>query len=413
VTRLIFTIALFVRVVAILAAGLTTPHFGDAEAYMRTAEAILVTGSYPDNAEALPVFRAPGYPVFLLVSTLGHPRAVAVEKLWNAILGAASAVVLARIAGRISKSKKVAVGAGLIAAVNPAFVYLATDIQSECLTILLLLLSGIQLLEAVNGGRSRHAFGAGVFLGLGALTRPSCLAMAPLLLAPLVFSGERQRLRRSALAVAGLVIAVAPWLVRNAQRFGAFIPINDQFGLQVWLGNTQFNVDYYDAKTREQYRELMTRYKEEVGQGRIHEIAVEHPNPAARSEAFVADAMRWIKKHRDLWVWLMGKKCLDWLRPWASPFRWGSFIVVATGLWYSVLFVLAVVGLFRSGRHGVSVAAVGVLVLSAAIHIATVVSWRYRMVFWDPVLVVFAVLGARAVGVPGIAGRDTGSEGAE
>jgi 4-amino-4-deoxy-L-arabinose transferase-like glycosyltransferase len=412
-TRVVFTIALLVRVVAILVAGPETTSFGDAEAYIRTAEAVLTTGSYPDNAEDLPVFRAPGYSVFLLVSTLGHPRAVVIGKLWNAILGAASAILIAWIAGRISRSRKVALAAGLLAAVNPAFVYLATDIQSECLTILFILLSAIQLLAAVGGGRSREAFGAGVFLGLAALTRPSCLAIAPLLLAPLVSGAAGTRLRRSALAVAGLVIALAPWTARNAVRFGAFVPVNDQLGMQVWLGNTQFNVDYYSLKTKEQYGELMTRYMHEVGQGRIHEIAVAHPNPSDRSRAFAADAIVWIQGNFHSWLWLMGKKSLDWLRPWPSPFRWDAAIIVAVGLWYALLFVLAGVGLVRSRRHGVSVAAVGVLVLSAAIHIATVVSWRYRMVFWDPVLVVFAALGAKALGVLGLAGGDPGSQGPE
>jgi len=413
VTRVVLAIALLVRVVAILVSGLETTTFGDADAYIRTAETVLTTGSYPDNAEDLPVFRAPGYPVFLLVSTLGHPRAVVVGKLWNAVLGAASAVLMAWIAGRISRSGKVALAAGLLAAVNPAFVYLATDIQSECLTILLILLSAIQLLAAVDGGRSRDAFGAGVFLGLAALTRPSCLVMAPLLLAPLVSGGAGTRLRRSALAVAGLAVALAPWTARNALRFGAFVPVNDQLGMQVWLGNTQFNVDYYSLKTREQYGDLMTRYMHEVEQGRIHEIAVAHPNPSDRSQAFAADAISWIRRNPRSWLWLMGKKSLDWLRPWPSPFRWNAAVIVASGLWYGLLFVLAGVGLVRSGRHGVSMAAVGVLVLSAAIHIATVVSWRYRMVFWDPVLVVFAAVGAKALGVPGLAGGDPIGQGAE
>ena len=115
----VFALALVLRVGAIAAVGFTSTGFGDAEAYMRTAEVVLESRAYPDSAEALPVFRAPGYPAFLIVSTFGHPRAVAAHKLWNAILGALTAVLLARLAGRISGSRYVAGTAGVLAAVNP------------------------------------------------------------------------------------------------------------------------------------------------------------------------------------------------------------------------------------------------------------------------------------------------------
>jgi 4-amino-4-deoxy-L-arabinose transferase-like glycosyltransferase len=405
VTRLVFVLALLVRVAVIAMTGFKSTSFGDAEAYMRTAELVLETKSYPDNAEALPVFRAPGYPSFLIVSTLGHPRAVPVDKLWNALLGAACAVLLARIAGRISGSSQVALAAGLLAAVNPAFVYLATDVQSESLTILLLLLFASQLLAAVDGGRARDALGAGVFLGLAALTRPSCLALAPLLLTPLATRRLGARLGRGAAAVAGLAIALAPWTVRNATRFGAFLPVNDQAGVVFWLGNTQINVDFYALKTREEFRGFTDKYKADVDHGRIRQIAAGYQNPAARSRAFLADALSWIRRNPRDWARLLGEKTLDWLRPWASRFEWSRPVVVATGLWYGALFVLAGVGLARFRRPGLSSAATAILLLSAAAHVATLVVWRYRMVFWDPVLIVYAAAGGEAVIRPLLSGR--------
>jgi len=42
---------------------------------------------------------------------------------------------------------------------------------------------------------------------------------------------------RMLLAVAGLLAVLAPWTVRNYVQFGRLIPIRDNFGLELWLGN--------------------------------------------------------------------------------------------------------------------------------------------------------------------------------
>ncbi len=394
----ILLLALAVRLAVLTATGWEAPSSGDAEAYMRTAELVLATQVYPDNAEPMPFFRAPGYPVFLLLSTLGHPRAVAADRAWNALLGTVSVLLLARLAGRLSGSRRVERYAGLLAAVHPAFAFLALGVQSETLTIFFLLLFAGQLLDAVDRGSARDALGAGVFLGLAAMTRPSCLALVPLLAAPLFGGGaSSSRWRGSVAAALGLAFALGPWTVRNVARFGAFLPVNDQFGFIFWLGNTQINEDYYRSHTREAYDAFTRTFVAEVGSGRVRQIAAENPNPADRSRAFVRDASEWIRGHPGEWANLMGEKVLDWLRPWASPLRWPAPVVAGTAALYLALAFLAAVGLVHERRAGVRMTALAILFLSMAAHVATLVVWRYRMVFWDPVLVVWGSAGAAAL----------------
>lgn len=394
----VLLLALAVRLAAITATGWGTTPSGDAEAYMRTAELVLATHAYPDNAEPMPFFRAPGYPVFLLLSTLGHPRAVAVDRAWNALLGTVSVLLLARLAGRLSGSRRVERYAGLLAAVHPAFAFLALGVQSETLTIFFLLLFAGQLFDAVDRSSARDALGAGIFLGLAAMTRPSCLALVPLLAAPLFGKGTSFSRRRGIVAAAlGLALALGPWTVRNAERFGVFLPVNDQSGFIFWLGNTQINEDYYRLETGEAYDAFTRAFVAEVRSGRVRQIAEENPNPADRSRAFVRDASEWIRGHPREWAHLMGDKVLDWLRPWASPLRWPAPVVAGTAAWYLALALLAAVGLVRERRAGVRLAALAVLLLSMAAHVATLVVWRYRMVFWDPVLVIWGSAGAAAL----------------
>ena len=62
---------------------------------------------------------------------------------------------------------------------------LSTDVQSEPLFVLLLLCSGYLLLAAADRPSSNLADRGRRRLALAALTRPSALALAPLLAAPL------------------------------------------------------------------------------------------------------------------------------------------------------------------------------------------------------------------------------------
>src|SRR5438874_1509496 len=93
----LFALALAARVAAIAALGFGRWRFGDSIAYVRAARALWRTGTYPDHTDLF-LFRPPGYPLFLALSTAGHPAAIAYDKIVNAMLGAAAVVVLASIA---------------------------------------------------------------------------------------------------------------------------------------------------------------------------------------------------------------------------------------------------------------------------------------------------------------------------
>ena len=386
----LFFASLLLRLATAAGLGFGSTKFGDAEAYVHTAEMLLETGRYPDNAESLPVFRAPGYPIFLAVSTFGHPRSAAGGVLGNVVLGAVAVLLAARLAERVVGGWRAGAVAGILAAIDPSLVLLSTDVQSECLTIVLLLLFAQRLLAAGTGGRSRDALYAGLLLGAAALVRPSCLALAPLLLAvPAV--GGTLRLRAASCALGGLALAVAPWTVRNFSRYGVPLPVNDQGGVVFWLGNTQLNADYYALRTPGEYAAYLEKFSEEVDRGTVRRIAQQHANPALRSRAFFEDARAWIRAHPAAWTRLLANKALDWLRPWASPLAWSPRIVIATAVWNVVLFALAAVGLACAPRRA-AWAAAGWLVLSAGVHVAMIVVLRYRATFWDPVLIVLAAL---------------------
>jgi hypothetical protein len=65
------------------------------------------------------------------------------------------------------------------------------------------------------------------------------------------------------------------------------------------------------------------------------------------------------------------------------------------GAEYILLYALAAAGLATAPRRGSSLLCVAVLGVSMAAHVALEVVWRYRMPYWDPILLLYAGEGAR------------------
>ena len=69
------------------------------------------------------------------------------------------------------------------------------------------------------------------------------------------------------------------------------------------------------------------------------------------------------------------------------------------GAFYTALTVLAALGLVQAPRPGVRCFSLVFLALTMAAHVALIVVWRYRIPYWDPVLLLYAVPGAAQVGM--------------
>jgi 4-amino-4-deoxy-L-arabinose transferase-like glycosyltransferase len=391
----IFLAALLVRLAAIWHAGFSTVAFGDARPYLRAASDLARSGSYPELTETY-FFRPPAYPAFLVAATLGRPDCVACAKIANALLGAAAAVLLALLSARIFRKRAVAVATGFAAAFHPSFVLLATDVQSEPLFTVLLLLSALALLSAADGASKRTAFAAGALLGLAALTRPSALALAPLLAAP-VFdrrSPRRASLPLAAVAVGGLALALTPWTLRNALRFGELIPVSDAGGVSLYAGNSSWTRRYYALRTREDYerwlvefdRDLRARLTRIEGSGAV--------SPGRRSAGFARMALDEIRAEPAAALRLAALKAWHWVRPYPTPWFWPKPVILAVAVLYLALYPCAARGLWVAPRRGVTMFAIAVLFVSMAVHVALQVVWRYRVPYWDPVLLLYGVYGA-------------------
>jgi hypothetical protein len=390
-------VALAVRLGATAAVGFSTVAFPDAPAYLMGAKSLAATGRYPLRTDPdLHIFRPPGYPAFLAAVTLGHPDRIAVAKVANAVLGAFAAVLIGALAARILRRRSVAIAAGAAAALCPTQALITTDVQSEPLFLLLLLCAGYLLLSAADRPSTNLALASGAFLAAAALTRSSGLALALLLIAPLWDQRYpfRARIHVAAAAGAGFLLALGPWTLRNALVFHELILVNDGAGCVLYGRNSDIALDIARARDRAELDRAAARLQESL-RLKIAALARETgDSPGRLSRALAREALAERRADPEGTRLLLTWKAATWLRPYPDPRYWPGWAVASVGVYFTILFLLAGVGLARAERAGVRAFCLFVLGASMLVHVLLESNWRYRATYWDPVILIYGASGA-------------------
>lgn len=189
------------------------------------------------------VFYPPFYPYFIAVLYRAFGALAAVQWV-QAVAGSLLVPAVGRVGERAFGRR-----AGLLAAsfvvIYPDLVWFSVRFWSETLFMVFLWWAIERTLRADDARSVRVAAVAGVLFGLAALTRELALYLAPIaavwLLRPRLEGTWRpspQALKHVAALALGLVLCVAPWTLRNAVVFKAFIPVSTMGGLNLWQGNT-------------------------------------------------------------------------------------------------------------------------------------------------------------------------------
>ena len=303
----------------------------------------------------------PGYPYFLgtlqwfldLVGLDGstYEAAAIVQSLLSGLAIAAIVVVGTRLDGR-----RTGLFAGAVFALWPNLIIHSSLLLSETLylTLLSLSLAGtVTMFDAEGGLRRWHAALAGLTLGGATLVRPQVLVVpvAMVVTYALCRVGARQVLRLAAVLAVGVVVVVAPWTIRNAVVFGAFVPVSTNDGDNLCVG---FNPDatgafgipsgcdtgefYTDGPEAELRRQSETRE-------RAIEWALEHPGELPE---LTWQKLFWTYKSDEDALWASLSFGRD---PWLSD---GSRRVIAAvgNTYYVVVMGLALAGAVLAARRG-------------------------------------------------------------
>lgn len=188
--------------------------------------------------DSAPYLRPPGYP-FLLAAVYrasgGSPTAAVVAQMGLGLASIALAWAIARRVGTVA-----ATIAGAVMAAHWALVFFEGELHAPPLLIALQLGLVLALLRAASSGGRLAALGAGVLLGLGALTRPNVLAELAVVLPWIALAARRRgrpALAPALLVALGTALAIAPVTIRNWRASGEFVPVTSNLGVNLWLGN--------------------------------------------------------------------------------------------------------------------------------------------------------------------------------
>jgi len=217
--------ALVLRVVYVLLLARHVPVAGDSQFFH--GESLLISRGHgfiepfvwaAYRISAPTAAHPPLYPLVLAAASLAGIKSWLGQRLLGCVFGAA-AVIGIGLLGRGVGGERVGVGAAVIAALYPTLVAADGALMSESLYGLLIVAVLLLALRLRERGEARAAGVLGVLIGLAALTRSEALMLLVLLVLPLALLARARRLALIASALAGCVLVLAPWVIRNATVF--------------------------------------------------------------------------------------------------------------------------------------------------------------------------------------------------
>jgi hypothetical protein len=135
---------------------------------------------------------------------------------------------------------RVAAMAALLTGVLSFNTIYASTQASDAICTVLFLASLVWFEKGLRSERTRDLVVSALLAGLVPQFRPNMILFPLVMAAAVVVIGRSTRaLLHAAVLVAGLVIVVAPWVVRNYWLTGMFLPTSTHGGVQLWYGTVQ------------------------------------------------------------------------------------------------------------------------------------------------------------------------------
>jgi 4-amino-4-deoxy-L-arabinose transferase-like glycosyltransferase len=259
-------------------------HTDDERDYVTLAASMLDGHGFAFDGRPTSI-RPPLYPAFVsAVWTVAPARSFQSVRAAQIGLSLLTVCLLFWTASRVF-DPRVGLTAAAIWCFYPSFLYAGVLILTEVLFTTFVVGAWACSVGAIRGRRPiAWALGAGLCIGLGALTR-SVLYPLPLFLAPvLAFLVSPRWATRAGVAtavLAGYVVVVTPWAVRNTRLQHTFIVVDTMGGMNLRMGNFEYTIEdrMWDGVSRK------------GDQAWSHQMIVEHP-----------DASHWSEGQRDKWA---------------------------------------------------------------------------------------------------------------
>ncbi len=233
----ILAVALAVRVATSFWLGAALPAGTDESAYQSIAVSVSEGHGFPPRPDVIgggaSALVPPGYPYLIggaYAATGSTGKGVA--RVLDGLMGTVAVGLLGLIAWQLTRRRRAALWAMGLGALYPPLIVAGAPLMTESLFLPLVLGAIAAVLEFRESRALRWVVIAGALLGLGVLTK-TVGEILTLALALAVWLAPRLSVRAlaaPALLLAVTVVAVAPWLVRNAEDFGRVVPVSNEVG---------------------------------------------------------------------------------------------------------------------------------------------------------------------------------------
>jgi 4-amino-4-deoxy-L-arabinose transferase-like glycosyltransferase len=336
----------------------------------------------------------PVYPAFLAVVRVFSGDSVRAAQLSGTVTGGAT-VALTGLVGRRIAGDGVGLLAAALAAVSPLLLAADGSLMSETLFVPLALATLLCALAAVRTQRIWPWIAAGACAGLAALTRAEGVLLVPFVVLPVAWRAWRHSAPRvllaTAVAGATLVLVVAPWIVRNAQRVD-----------EPTIANVSSTTAIAGANCRQTYG------GDALGSWDF--VCIRNERRAVLTEAqwtseIRREGLRYARAHASRWPVVAAARVARLWGLWdprdqvareqlETRSRNWQYLVAATGV---VTLVLGIVGLVRLGRAGRPVEGlVGLVAIVVVVALATYGNTRFRTTA-EPALLIGVAAALRPV----------------
>jgi hypothetical protein len=242
----IFGLALLGRLMALLSVVTSHPHnwlFSHPWEMGLLANSLLHGQGYssPFGGSTGPTaFIAPGYPtliagIFLIFGAFTFASALAIMGM-HIVVSLITIWLMMHVARTMLDSRTATV-AGAFWAISPPLFFVPAifweSSLSECALIGIIALA----LHYWRDSTTAHWIILGASCGIIALINPALLFCLIAIMGWLAFQTRRVSRTAPILGLLTLAIVFAPWPIRNAVRFHAFIPLRSTVGFEMWMGN--------------------------------------------------------------------------------------------------------------------------------------------------------------------------------
>lgn len=268
----------------------------------------------------LTAYRVPGTSLIWagLYRIFGH-RYGAV-RLFQCLMGALTVLIIYDT-GKRAFSERIGLAASAIYSVWPMAIFYSAQLLSETLATFWFLAYIAASLWFAEKPSLRRASLAGLLLGLALLTKGG---FAIMILFAIIWAIWQFRAKRPAIFLALVIplislLLLTPWIVRNYQVFGHFIPLATEGGDTLLGGNNSvvaYDPEYYGHQI---FPTLIPEYRDAF---------VSCSTEVERDHLAISLAVRWLREHPDRWCYLVQAK----LRRSMTPFLRGSNSTLARAI---------------------------------------------------------------------------------